>query len=265
MLPENEKFYQYACGYIIDDLTAYFDATRPSRMENILNSDFEITKEQKIRARKVIDTLVKTKVSKYNNQPIYKPIIGRTEAKKVLVVDQSYQDYSIIKGCANDSTFKKMLECAIRENPYADILIKTHPDAIGATSTKPKCYYQNIKEENNIYKIIQPINPISMIEYVDKVYVCSSQFGFEALMCNKEVFTFGIPFYAGWGLTNDDQICSRRTRRRTLEEIFYIAYIYMAQYINPKTNKPCEIEEVIDYLIEYREKYFNENNIISEL
>jgi capsule polysaccharide export protein KpsC/LpsZ len=29
-------------------------------------------------------------------------------------------------------------------------------------------------------------------------------------------------------------------------------------YINPKTNKPCEIEEVIDFLIEHREKYFKE-------
>jgi capsular polysaccharide export protein len=265
MLPEDKKHYQIACGYILDDLTAYIDSTHPSRMELIINSDFVVTDEQKKRAREIIDKLIKTKISKYNNQPIYKPNFGRVGVKKVLVVDQSYKDYSILKGGADDNTFKLMLDSAIKENPEADILIKTHPDAIGSNSIKPKCYYQNTKAEGNIYKITDGINPISMLEYVNKVYVCSSQFGFEALMAGKEVHTFGLPFYANWGLTIDNQKLERRTNKRTLEELFYIAYIYMAAYINPKTNKPCEIEEAIDYLIEKREEYFQENNIRCEL
>ncbi len=264
-LPEDKKKYQVSVGYIIDDLTAYFDGTRPSRMELILNSDFEVTDEQKQCARKIINKLIETKISKYNSQPIFKPKYGRDGVKKVLVIDQSYKDYSIIKGCADENTFKLMLDSAIKENPNADILVKTHPDAIGETSVKQKCYYQYLNERENIYKVTEPINPISMIEYVDKVYVCSSQFGFEALMCGKEVHTFGMPFYAGWGLTTDNQKCERRIRTRSLEELFYVAYILLPLYINPKTNKSCEIEEAIDYLIEMRNTYFKENNIRCEL
>jgi capsular polysaccharide export protein len=90
---------------------------------------------------------------------------------------------------------------------------------------------------------------------VDKVYVCSTQFGFEALMCGKEVHVFGMPFYAGWGLTKDRQTCERRTNIRSLEEIFYIAYIMYSYYVNPEKKCRCEIEEAMDYLLNLREEY----------
>ena len=256
--------YLYSCGYSFDDLTMYYDSTRPSRMELTLNSDFEVPKSEIERCRKLIKKIISNKISKYNNQPIYKPNFGRPNRKKVLVIDQSYKDYSILKGGADDNTFKLMLDSAIKENPDCDILIKTHPDAIGKASKKPVCYYQGVKEAENIFRITDFINPISMIEYVDKVYVCSSQFGFEALMCGKEVHTFGLPFYANWGLTTDNQKLPRRTRKRTLEEIFYITYIMFSVYVNPKTNQPCEIEEAIDYLLELREEYFKEYNVRNE-
>jgi capsular polysaccharide export protein len=227
-------------------------------MELVINSDLEITEEQKQRARVLINKIVENKITKYNNQPIYEPNIGREGVPKVLVIDQSYRDASILKGMASEQTFKDMLDAAINDNPGADIIIKTHPDAVGSLSLKQKCYYQYVEEKENVYKITDMINPISLINYVDKVYVCSSQFGFESLMCNKETHIFGMPFYAGWGLTHDAQKLERRTKQRSLEEIFYIAYIMFSIYINPKTNKPCEIEDAIDFLIESRNKYFKE-------
>ena len=264
-LPADEICYQGAASYIIDDLTFYFDATRQSRMEIILNSDYEISKEEIIRVKSLINKILKLKISKYNSQPIYTPKVGADGRKKILVVDQSYNDYSILKGMADKSTFENMLKTAIDENPGSDIIIKTHPDSIGVNSLKPLNYYKNINEEKNIYKITEEINPICLMESVDKVYAVTSQLGFEALMAKKEVHTFGMPFYAGWGLTIDRLNCSRRKRKRTLEEIFYIAYILMSIYINPKTNKPCEIEDAIDYLAEYRELYFKKHNIVCKI
>lgn len=254
-----EKYRKGIC-FTVDDLTTYFDATRPSRMEQMLNDkDLIISEEEKQRARNCIDKIVETHLTKYNHQPIMTPEIGRKGAKKVLVVDQSYGDMSIIRGLADESTFENMLETAIRENPDADIIVKTHPDTMAG---KRGGYYTHLEEKGNIYLQRTPINPISLIKYVDKVYVCSTQFGFEALMCEKEVHTFGMPFYAGWGLTIDAQTCSRRTNRRSLEEIFYIAYILYSHYVNPTTNKCCEIEEAMDYLLELRAEYnkFKEAN-----
>lgn len=240
-------------SFTIDYLSPYFDATSPTYLELMLNDkSLIITQEEKERARKCINKIVEKHLTKYNHQPIFEPKIGRDGVKKVLVVDQSFGDMSIKKGLANSNTFKKMLKAAIKENPNADIIVKTHPDTMAGTKSG---YYQKIKERGNIYLQTEPINPISLIKYVDKVYVCTTQFGFEALLCGKEVHTFGMPFYAGWGLTIDNKKCERRTNTRTLEEIFYITYILYSKYVNPIKQSECQIEDAIDYLLDLRKKY----------
>lgn len=251
-----EQNFWHGLSFVFDNIGPYFDATRPSLLENMLNDkNLILTKEQIKRAKKLIQIIVKNHLTKYNHQPIFTPDIG-TRDNKILVVDQSYGDMSIARGLANDKTFDIMLKSAIRENPNADIIVKTHPDTI---TGKRSGYYVGLKQHNNIYPMTEPINPISMINYVDKVYVVTSQFGFEALMCKKEVHIFGVPFYAGYGLANERQSVSRRTNKRTLEEVFYISYILYTRYFNPYTKNKCEIEEAIDCLLqlraEYQEKY----------
>ena len=260
------KKYTNGISFTFSNDVHYFDATRSSLMERLINNrTLTFSKEQLSRARKCIDFIVKNYLTKYNHQPIYTPNIGREGVKKVLVVDQSYGDFSISKGLANEHTFEKMLKAAIQENPDADIIIKTHPDAMAAGTSRATGYYSGYKPHDNVYTITTPINPISLLKYCDKVYVCTTQFGFEALMCGKEVHTFGMPFYAGWGLTKDALVCERRTNTRTLEEIFYIAYIIYSHYVNPNTGAQCEIEEAMDYLLKLREEYFKEFNIRKDM
>jgi len=43
--------------------------------------------------------------------------------------------------------------------------------------------------------------------------------GFEGLLRGKRVVTYGIPFYAGWGLTDDRHRSERRTRKLILDEL----------------------------------------------
>lgn len=254
-----ETKYQKSIGITIDDITHYVDCSTASRLELMLNDKgLIITDEQKTRARKCIDKILETHLSKYNNQPIYEPKIGREGVKKVLVVDQSFGDWSITKGGGSEDVFKNMLKKAIDENPNADIIVKTHPDTMSGTRGG---YYTGLKQHDNIYPMTKPINPISLIKYCDKVYVCTTQLGFEALMCEKEVHVFGIPFYQGWGLTIDEQRCERRTNTRTLEEIFYIAYIMYSHYVNPDKKCRCEIEDAMDYLLRLRDEYFNTQGV----
>jgi capsular polysaccharide export protein len=250
--PTDVYKYSQSISFMFDDLAPYYDARFPNRLEQMLNDkSIVITEEQKQRARSCIDRIVETHLTKYNHQPIFEPKIGRENVSKVLVVDQVRGDMSISKGLGCDETFKNMLDSAIKENPNADIIVKTHPDTIAGAGG----YYTRLEEHDNIYTQTKGINPISLIKYVDKVYVCTSQFGFEALMCGKEVHVFGMPFYAGWGLTKDRQNCNRRTNIRSLEEVFYIAYIMYSYYVNPDKKCPCEIEEAIDYLLKLREEY----------
>ncbi|MCM1004120.1 MAG: hypothetical protein NC408_07250 [Candidatus Gastranaerophilales bacterium] len=250
-----EDKYRSCMSYTIDSVVPYYDARYASNLEQMLNDkNLIVTKEQKERARNCINKIIETHLTKYNHQPIFEPQIGRKGAKKVLVVDQSYGDMSISKGGGSDFTFPQMLECAIKENPDADIIVKTHPDTM---TGRRGGYFTGLKAHDNIYTQTEPINPISLIKYVDKVYVCTTQFGFEALMCGKEVHVFGKPFYSGWGLTVDEQTCERRTNTRSLEEIFYITYILYSHYINPETKQKCELEEAMEYLLGLREEYFN--------
>ncbi|MCD7780166.1 MAG: hypothetical protein LUH05_05790 [Candidatus Gastranaerophilales bacterium] len=255
--PCKEEKYEHSCSFVFDDIAPYYDSRYPSRMEMLLNDEnLVITEEQKQRARNCIDKIISNHLTKYNHQPVYTPNIGREGKKKVLVIDQSYGDMSILKGQAGEETFKTMLECAVKEfpPPEADIIVKTHPDI----NNGGKGYYTGLKQHDNIYPFTEGINPISLIQYCDEVYVCSSQMGFEALMCGKKVHCFGVSFYSNYGLTDDRQECSRRKVKRTLEEMFYIIYIMYSYYVNPEKGKPCEIEEAIDYLLKLRDEYFNE-------
>ena len=246
--------YTQPISFTIDRIP-YFDVTStPSHLEEMLNDkNLVITPEQKERARACIDKIVKNHLTKYNHQPIYEPKIGRDGAKKVLIIDQGYNDASITRGRLSDESFEQMLFTAFDENPDADIIVKTHPDTIrGARSG----YYSGLRTGEDLYVKTEPINPISLIKYCDEIYVASSQAGFEALMCGKKVNVFGVPFYAGWGVTNDRQEFPRRTNKRTVEEIFYIAYILYTYYVHPEKRCRCEIEDAMEYLLRKRGEFF---------
>jgi len=245
--------YRHGCSVVFDAIGCYCDATRESTVERMLNDPgLVVTEDERREARRLIDRIVGEKLTKYNHQPLEVPSIGRPGRRKVLVVDQSYGDFAIKKGWADDSTFERMLADAIRDNPDADVIVKTHPDTM---TGRRKGYYDSLKEHDNVFRATMPVNPYSLMELVDKVYVCSTQFGFEALMAGKEVHVYGMPFYAGWGLTHDRQKNPRRTRTRTLEEVFYIFYILYTRWYNPDTGKPCTIDEAIGWLLKVRDEW----------
>ena len=49
--------------------------------------------------------------------------------------------------------------------------------------------------------------------------------GFEALILGCECVVFGMPFYAGWGLTDDRVFCVRSKKKLSLTEVFAASYI----------------------------------------
>lgn len=236
---------------ILDEHGIYLDANQPSLIESILTSSLVFSEKEKARATGLMKKICDMKLSKYNHQPMKVLSVGKTGREKILIIDQVYGDRSIAYGMADDETFLHMLEAAQRENPGADIYIKTHP-------VPSKGHFQNVIAGESIHFLRDAINPIVLLEAMDKVYVCTSQMGFEALMCGKEVHVYGMPFYAGWGVTIDRQICPRRTRRREIWEIFYVAYVLCTVYVSYRTQGICEIEQAIEEIAELRDRYFAE-------
>ena len=97
--------------------------------------------------------------------------------------------------------------------------------------------------------IEENVNPISLLKHFHKVYTKTSGMGFEALLCGCECVCFGMPFYAGWGVTSDKSKCDRRTAKRSVEEIFAAAYILYTRYYNPYTKKQSDIFDTIETIM----------------
>src|SRR3546814_6151928 len=68
-------------------------------------------------------------------------------------------------------------------------------------------------------------------------------------VCSSDL-VFGMPFYAGWGLTNDRQDIPRRQRQLSVEELFHAACIRNSIYINPETSQIVEMEEALDWMLD---------------
>lgn len=250
---ENNEVKTSCLSYMFDDMAYYYMSERKNRLSNKLNSDCRMSLSESDRARKLLDVIVKNKISKYNSQTI-KPVNIGINRNKVLVIDQSFRDASTVQGLADESVFEDMLTCAIRENPNSDIIVKCHPDSIYTKGKKGKDrlgFYSHLSSEGRVYVYTEAVNPYCLFDIVDKVYVGTSGVGFEALMAGKQVICFGAPFYAGWGVTDDRQFIPHRDRKRSIQELFHYVYIWYTHYHRPDKGD-CEIEDVINYVLSER-------------
>ncbi|MAT25612.1 MAG: beta-3-deoxy-D-manno-oct-2-ulosonic acid transferase [Sandaracinus sp.] len=224
---------------VVDDVGIYYDATRPSRLERWLAED-DFEGGELARAEALIRQLRKTGLSKYNHQPDLD--LGPKKRERVLVVDQTAGDQSLRLGlCAVD--FEALLETARREHPDAEIVVKTHPDVLAGAKRG------HLERAGGVRVVAEPAHPASLLAQVDRVWVMTSQMGFEALVHGLPVTCFGVPWYAGWGLTDDrGAIPPRRGRTRSLTELVAAAYLRYARYLDPETGERCEVERVVEHL-----------------
>ncbi len=236
---------------ILDDLGIYYDANKPSRLEMMLQDSGWQSPALLSRADSLIQKIRTYQISKYNHARALNRALPGQHTCKILVVDQTCADCSVTLGYADQTTFKQMLADALEDNPQADIIVKTHPDV---NAGKKRGYLSALDLcSSRIHLLSEDVNPISLLEKVDRVYVVSSQLGFEALLCEKPVKCYGLPFYAGWGLTEDVQTCPRRTAKPSLHELFAAACILYPRYLDPQTGQAGEIEDVIDYFVRYNQ------------
>jgi capsular polysaccharide export protein len=132
----------------------------------------------------------------------------------------------------------------VRENnPDAYISYKPHPDVEAGhrNGSIPDELCLTLAQE-----IVRTGSISSLIDLADEVHVNTSLAGFEALLRNKPVTTYGVPFYAGWGLTRDlGCVPQRRTTRRSLDELVAATLLLYPRYLDPVTGLPCPPEILI--------------------
>ncbi|WP_322024682.1 capsular polysaccharide biosynthesis protein [Burkholderia sp. BCC1977] len=246
-----------ALSIVIDDLGIYYDASRPSRLEMLVKeaAAFEGGRADASRneAGRAMSLIVRHGLSKYNHAPDFvSPDDWRDDA--ILVIDQTRGDVAVRLGGADESSFRAMLAAALAENPGKPVWIKTHPDVM--CGKKAGYLVDASFSDPRVRLLPADVSPPSLLKRVGKVYAVSSQMGFEALLCGKPVVTFGLPWYAGWGLTDDRHadapIVADRRGRATLHQLFDAAYLRYCRYIDPETGSRGTIFDVIAHLAKQR-------------
>ncbi len=228
---------------VLDRTGIYYDARGPSDLESLINaSEGDLSQAD---GRAIIDFLRTHRLSKYNAAPWKRtdtPLKAGTR-RRVLVIDQTFADASIAGGLADEKTFHAMLSAAVAENPGAEVAVRLHPEVISGAK---RGYLADLARRENLSVLSTPLNPWRLFEDISRVYTVSSQLGLEALMAGCSVTCFGVPFYAGWGLTDDRQAIARRGRKACLPEIVAAAYGAYSHYFDAWTRAPVDFFTAAD-------------------
>ena len=236
---------------LFDKKGIHYDASKESDLEYLLQNT-GVNDNEIIRARKIINLIIKLNISKYNlklNKEIDLP--KNIDKKKIIgVLGQVETDNSIIYGVPENTIQKTnfaLVEQVRKDYPDAYIIYKPHPDTESGLRAKGS------KEESIIINadlIAADISLIELFRKVGRIAVFTSLGGFEALIRGMPVTTYVLPFYAGWGLTEDklyDNIwAKRRTKILTIEELTFIALVKYPFYSSVKFNCLTELENIID-------------------
>ncbi|PMH45933.1 hypothetical protein BCU68_09055 [Vibrio sp. 10N.286.49.B3] len=250
-LPSDKKF---NFSLILDDIGIFYDTTSPSRIESILNSSQEILSIDKIvHAKRMIDKIVDNNITKYNNSPDI--ILERKKTShRILVIDQTENDNSIIYGQCESYSFTDMVEFALSQTD-SEVILKLHPETVAGAKGGNLNAISHLLSNDKLTIIDQQCNVISLIKQVDEVYVMTSGVGFEALLAKKSVRCFGVPFYSGWGLTHDMVKMDNPRRDISIESLFAGFYFNYTMFFHPETHQRCEIDDCIEWIIENKPEY----------
>ncbi len=228
---------------VCDDLGIYYDPTTESRLEHLIAARENLRPDQTDRALRLISRLKSAGISKYN---LGGDTAALPEGHRILVPGQVEDDASIQKGAGDICTNLALLKATRSANPTARILYKPHPD-VEAGLRKGKIDHAEAVELADV--VLDHTDMAALLPQVDEVWTMTSLTGFEALTRGCKVVTFGAPFYAGWGLTEDrGAVPERRTARPDLAGLVYAALIDYPRYRDPVTGLPCPVEVALERL-----------------
>ena len=230
---------------VVDKQGIYYAAGQASALETLLASNKDLLSGVGASYAQARRRIAEEGLSKYNLAPDLAAASFLRGGPRVLIVDQTVGDASVQHGLASAASFTRMLAVARRENPGATVYIKTHPEVSRGAK---RGYLSHVPDDARTVMLREPASPTSILRHMDRVYVVSSHMGFEALLHGVPVVCFGVPWYAGWGCTDDRIGCARRQRARSVDELFSAAYLHYTRYLNPQTHERGTIFDVIDWL-----------------
>lgn len=233
------------CSLVVDKVGIYFDPRSPSALETLLQDEVPDAALLQ-RAARLRQQLVQHGLTKYNvgsGAPIV--IATRPHQLRLLVPGQVENDASLRCGAPGVHSNLQLLQQVRAANPEAWIVYKPHPDT--EAGTRPGRISDKLALAH-ADQIVREGSVTALFPHIDAVHTMTSLVGFEALLRGVPVTCWGLPFYAGWGLTEDRLPTPRRSRRLTLDALVAAALIRYPRYRHPDTGLPCEVEDLAQAL-----------------
>jgi capsular polysaccharide export protein len=229
---------------LVDRLGIYLDPSRPSELEELLQNG-TFSSDLLKRARQLRERIVESGLTKYGTGAEEAPH-RRAGARTIFVPGQVEDDRSVISGGGEVQSNLELLRRVRLSTPDAFIIYKPHPD-VEAGHRRGRVSDEEVLAFAD--EVIRDGSISSIMTIVDEVHVNTSLAGFEGLLRGKKVVTYGVPFYAGWGLTTDrGPVPSRRTAKRNLDELVAASLLLYPRYLDPVTRLPCPAEVLVTRL-----------------
>ncbi len=229
-------------GLMLDRSGVHFDASAPSDLETLLARHPLDDHALLGRARDGMARLRLAHLSKYN---LHDPGLPAPAPGYVLVVDQLRDDSSVRHGGATAQTFREMLVRAQEDHPGHRIMLKAHPEAVLGLRAG---HYGPADATGPVTLLTDAVSPHALLDGAVAVYTATSLMGFEAILAGHRPRVFGQPFYAGWGLSDDEAPPPRRGRKLTRAQMFAAAMILAPLWYDPCRDRLCSFEEALDQL-----------------
>jgi capsular polysaccharide export protein len=239
---------------VFDGSGLYYDPTRPSDIETMLESG-SITDEDRRRASSLRRHIVEHGITKYNVAEGSSLARGVPADRTVILVPgQVADDWAVRIGRPADiphaaNINEVLLERVRQAHPNAFVIFKPHPDVehlgrVGALNEGRQRPYADL--------IARDVPLDQMLPLATRIETYSSLAGFEALLRGIPVTVHGLPFYAGWGLTEDRSAAPRRHAKRSLDELAAVALIRYPRYWDPVSGLACPPEVALQRIAEAR-------------
>lgn len=222
---------------LLDDTGVYYDATRPSAMERAIAAN-AARQTHPAEALALAQIWRAGGLSKYNHHPDPR---ARMDHPYVLVADQCADDLSLAHGLAGRGKaahhrFHRMVAAALDEHPDCLVMVKTHPDLL-SHGRRGLCR-PALLHHPRLRLLDTPSHPARLIAGARAIYTLTSLLGFEGLIWGRPVRCFAMPFYAGWGLTQDEMPAPARRAPARLTDLLHAAFIDLPRYADPASGQP---------------------------
>jgi len=238
-------------SWVLDRSGIYYDASAPSDLERLISRD-DRSDGERARAQALRMAIVAAQITKYNvGTAAWRRPAG--SSRVLLVPGQVEDDASVVCSAGHVATNRALLQQVRRSQPSAYVVYKPHPDVHAGL----RC--GNVQTEvlaRLCDEIVTDAKMETLLEHVDEVHTMTSLAGFEALLRGKPVTTYGMPFYAGWGLTIDrgmrPEVARRRQTRPSLDDLVAATLIEYPTYLCPSSGVLSTPERTLDALRAWR-------------